>query len=871
MANLKSILFFLILLQVSFITNGQSALKLEIAKAPALKTLSSIQVHDIPTTITTPPNISYLSPQVFAINKPINLMVPNNTGGNIPAANYGQNVASIAFASALNQITGIVAEADGTLYAANYDSHEIMKVSPNGVISRYAGPVGYGTGANNGPLDQATFDNPDALVRDASGNLFVSDLGNNLIRKITRAGMVSTFAGNGTRGATNSPIGTMASFNYPRGMAIDATDNIYLADQGNNLIRKITPSGAVTTFAGTGSAGFTNGNIATATFDTPTAVGIDNAGNLYVADTGNGAVRKIATDGTVTTVATGLDRPRELRVDATNNIYVIAQNAGQLLRISPNGTVSKVADELGLTTAIALVLDGKGYAYVGRYGSIYKVSISGFTIDKPLPTGLSFNPQTGIITGTPTVMWPATNYTITAYNGGGSYSTTVNIAVDLTAKVPSVINFPVVQPDKLDQNNNYAPAATSNNLETPITFTSSNPAVATITPEGLVHLVGPGISTITANQAGNQNYTAANPVSQILTVIEHLYVDLPAFSAKTICSADFNVNAFIGDKLIPVTYTSSNTSVATISAQGDVKIVGPGTTTITILQNTTQQYYVSAIPKSQALTVGLPPAPQVSISPVYSGQCAGSAVTFTATGSNGGANPLYQWRVNNVAVNNTTNIFSSTTFKDGDQVTCTLINNDSPCLAGFPATSNTSIVALTNPVNTKVSIASSVNYVFPGTSITITANVTNGYPGAGYQWYVNGLLTGSNTAYLESKDFADGDEVRCVVAPANTCSLPAESQTLTIHLVDRVEIPNAFTPNADGINDTWFIKGLLGYPNCLVSVFDRNGQLLHRSKGYNTDWDGTTNGKSLPAATYYYVIDLNFQKKVMSGYVTILK
>ncbi len=124
---------------------------------------------------------------------------------------------------------------------------------------------------------------------------------------------------------------------------------------------------------------------------------------------------------------------------------------------------------------------------------------------------------------------------------------------------------------------------------------------------------------------------------------------------------------------------------------------------------------------------------------------------------------------------------------------------------------------------------------------------------------------------LRHADHRALDLVQCVVAASNSCSLPAESQTLKVTIVTKVEIPNTFTPNADGINDTWFIKGLAGYPNCLVSIYNRNGQLIHRSRGYNVDWDGTTNGKNVPASTYYYVIDLQFQHQIMSGYVTVIK
>jgi gliding motility-associated-like protein len=180
-------------------------------------------------------------------------------------------------------------------------------------------------------------------------------------------------------------------------------------------------------------------------------------------------------------------------------------------------------------------------------------------------------------------------------------------------------------------------------------------------------------------------------------------------------------------------------------------------------------------------------------------------------------------------------------------------------------------VSLISPVTPSITITASTNYVFPGTKITFTADVKNGSGADTYQWYVNGATAGNNSAKFESSELADGDLVMCVILANNVCSLPAESPAIKVNLVSRIEIPNTFTPNADGINDTWFIKGLASYPDCLVCIYNRQGQLLYRSKGYSAQWDGRLNGKDVPPSTYYYVIDLHFKNKVMSGYVTLIK
>ena len=154
-------------------------------------------------------------------------------------------------------------------------------------------------GFENGSLTEARFNQPHGLAMDSIGNLFVADTGNHTIRKITPSGFVSTFSG--TVGASGQVDGTGASvrFNLPQGLAVDATGNVYVADTGNHTIRKITPLGVVTTLGGqAGKAGNADGPAASALFDNPDQIAVDGAGNVYVADHG---IRRISA-GSVATI-----------------------------------------------------------------------------------------------------------------------------------------------------------------------------------------------------------------------------------------------------------------------------------------------------------------------------------------------------------------------------------------------------------------------------------------------------------------------------------------------------------------------------------------------------------------------------------------
>src|SRR5581483_2711298 len=148
--------------------------------------------------------------------------------------------------------------------------------------------AGNGASGFSNTAGSVTFNFPSGTAEDASGNVYVADQSNSAIRKITLQQVVSTFAG-GHLGFLNAN-GTSAAFNSPTGLAVDANGNIYVADAGNNMIREITTKGDVTTFAGSGGRGATDGDAATAMFDQPAALAFDGSGNLYVADKGNNLI-----------------------------------------------------------------------------------------------------------------------------------------------------------------------------------------------------------------------------------------------------------------------------------------------------------------------------------------------------------------------------------------------------------------------------------------------------------------------------------------------------------------------------------------------------------------------------------------------------
>lgn len=291
-----------------------------------------------------------------------------------------------------NNPQGIAVDSKGNVYVADSFNNYIRQITPAGVVTTIAGN---GTaGYTDGPAATAQFYGPQGLAVDAQGNVYVVDLGNSVIRKITPAGVVSTCAGNGTSGYVDGAA-NVAEFNNPHGIAIDGQGNLYVADRGNNYIRKIT-AGVVSTIAGTLTAGYADATGASASFNNPNGVAVDATGNIYVADQGNSAIRKVTPAGVVTTVVGGpaqpnlVNIPSALTLDAQGNIY-IADEGGRVLQYTSAGFLYSLAGCVNVAGFVngtgpnalfnnpqAITIDAGGNIYVAdQYNnSIRKITVA---------------------------------------------------------------------------------------------------------------------------------------------------------------------------------------------------------------------------------------------------------------------------------------------------------------------------------------------------------------------------------------------------------------------------------------------------------------------------------------------------------------
>jgi len=317
----------------------------------------------------------------------------NSIAGNRPNGFGGDG--GPASASTLNLAAGIATDPSGNLYIADTLNNRVRKITAvagtNPNINTVAGNGVYSYSGDSGAANNAQLNFPQGVAVGADGSVYFADSDNNAVRKISPSGVISTIAGNGTAGyGGDGAAGPSAQLDTPQGVAVDTAGNVYIADRGNHRVRKVTPGGVISTVAGTGTAGSSgDGSAASgATLNTPFGVCLDGAGNLYIAEFTGDRVRKVsAATGVISTVAGNgvggyagdgglavnaeLDSPKAVAVDAAGDIYIADAVNNVVRMVSPSGYISTVA--------------GTGAAgYAGDFGPATSAQLTN-------PTGLALD------------------------------------------------------------------------------------------------------------------------------------------------------------------------------------------------------------------------------------------------------------------------------------------------------------------------------------------------------------------------------------------------------------------------------------------------------------------------------------------------
>jgi uncharacterized protein (TIGR03437 family) len=245
-----------------------------------------------------------------------------------------------------NMPTGIALDPDGNLFISDTLNQRIRRITPAGRISTLVGNGIAGWGGDFDAAVKAVVNGPEGLGADLAGNVYLADTGNSRIRGFRNTGNIDPIAGNGNSSYFGDGLrAQVASINHPQGVAADSRGSVYIADTLDNAVRKVTPDGIIHTVAGNGTPGFTgDGGAATAALlNGPRSVVLDAAGNLYIADSGNNAIRKVDTSGIIATIATGLSDPRAIAVDAAGAVFIADTGHNQIAKVLPGGTVVAIA------------------------------------------------------------------------------------------------------------------------------------------------------------------------------------------------------------------------------------------------------------------------------------------------------------------------------------------------------------------------------------------------------------------------------------------------------------------------------------------------------------------------------------------------
>jgi sugar lactone lactonase YvrE len=500
-------------------------------------------------------------------------------------------VNGVGTAASFRNPSGLAVDTEGNVIVADLNNHLIRKVTPEGVVSTLAGDTIQGATLVDGHGTAASFLNPCAIAVDTSGNFIIADHNNHCIRRLTRAGQVSTIAGGYSNGVLTGRAGaagfadgsgSAVRFRNPNGVAVDANNNIYVADYSNHRIRKITPSGVVSTLAGSGNDAFADGTGTAASFSLPFSVAVDASGNVIVGDQTNHRIRKITPEGVVSTLAgstlgfadgTGTAalfyQPTGVAVDAGGNVIVADKENNRIRRVTPSGVVTTIAGNAGVgannggcaaatfhgPSGVAIDMNGKIFVTDSNGNRIRAITNSGVLAGaRPGGQILALQTTTGLQTTTPppTTTGPRTT---TGVQTTGLQTTTgvQTTALQTTTPNPTIISrirgIFHVRTATSSVNNPYGVAIdASNNVIIADTF---NHCIKRMTPGGSVSIVA-GISG-TPGAVDNTNPTIAT------------------FNSPYHVAVDMCGNIFVTD--------NGNNKIRKITPQGVVTtLAGTGTT-----------------------------------------------------------------------------------------------------------------------------------------------------------------------------------------------------------------------------------------------------------------------------------------------------
>lgn len=598
--------------------------------------------------------------------------------------------------------------------------------------------------------------------------------------------------------STSRPNPQAVTFSVPTNAVTDEAGNIYVADGYSCSIRKIATDGMVTTFAG-GTCGYADGKGAAAQFNILNGLTIDSQGNLYAIDE-NYRVRKITPDGTATTLA----------------------GSGANESVDGTGTDASFHNPRGIA------IDASGNLYITQ-GSDYlvrKVTPAGVVTTVTPPSSVS---KLYIPTG------------ITTDAAGNLYVTDFSNAIK---KITPDGKVTIIAGHEGSGSADGVGSAASFNMPKGITFDNQGNLYVTDSQNNAIRKIDPSgvVTTLQLYMAGTTNKALLNnPIG----------IKMDPFGNFIVVDSD-------NERIVRITPTGQLTVIAGNGVAGNQN---GNANTPPMIGNETALSIPVTVANSDNSTI--PPGsviPVVTVMPQNATACVGEPVIFTANTQPSNTIVNYQWLVNNIDAGTNSPSFSSTTLNDGDAVIC-IISNTASCIV--PKSSDPISVHI-NPLP-KITFPDNPT-IKQGNSVVLQPEITGNI--MTYAWTP---ATGLSNTIIANPIADPGTTMTYFLQVTSTAGCQTIAK-VTVNVLVPIYVPNTFTPNGDGVNDLWDISSLLNYPNCTVDVFNRYGQSLFHSRGYSKPWDGTFNGNQLQPGVYYYIIDPKVGLiKPLSGWVSIMR
>lgn len=831
--------------------------------------------------------------------------------------------------------TGIAITSDGTIYVAEFMTHTIRKIA-NGTVSNLAG-ASFLSGDVDGTGALARFDHPHSLAIAKDGSLLVSDVFNNKIKRVSSAGVVTTYAGSGIAGFANGTA-TSAQFDFPLGLAIDSTGGVYVGDINNYIIRKIA-AGVVSTFAGTqGTSGFADGPALQAQFNSPSGLAFNFAENaIWIGDEGNELLRKTTLNTVVTQTLTLSTNNPSNTFCLNDTVVITASPMGLQNYVFREGTTIITTNTTGIlkTTTLSLGTHAISCTATGGGGSQYAtqfattVTVNGApapaTVTPPGPVSLCYGSSSsltasagsgylwsnGLTTQTIQVSSSGT-YSVTVYHNGSciQHSSTVQViglsqviasitpsgsvtacngdSVLLTASAGSSYlwsNGKTTQSIYVKSQGNYSVTVYNSQgcsgSSTPVTVNFNPIPTATVTPGGTILLPIGQSQTLVANNATTYQWSTGATTQTINVNTAGSYwlrikntngcwslrdtVVVQILNSSTILTAQGSTTFCPGDSVI----LHSSFSTGNQWFRDNIAISGAVSQNYTAKQGgyykvkVTQPGGASIFSDSVLVTLKTLPA---LLSSSSDSVCSGERVQLSVNVSSGATakwfDALTGGTMLGTGLNYLTPPINSSTdyFVELTASGCT--NTQRSKIGAFVFAPINPDFSATPPITT-------------GGGFEVQFNPING-SSYDYEWNFGDPNSNDNQSGdpNPSHTYAQQGSYTVMLVAINDmgCS-DTVFKTISVELETDLFLPNAFTPNNDGLNDVFRLRGTQIESSSMIIV-SQWGNIIYRNDDAKKGWDGMVSGKYVENATYTYLVKVKRSdepEKILKGNISLIR